>query len=249
MPAGNWPMIAFGHRVRVDRIRIGLAVRALRRRARLTQAALGRRIGVSGSAISRIERGGADRSTWRLLERVTTELGARLVVSVQWQAEGLDRLLDAEHARLVEWAIRWLTGAGWEAVPEVTFRIGGERGSIDVLARHRSGALLVIEVKTAIADAQGLLATLDRKARLSRSIARDRGWLGVTTISRLLIAPADRTIRRRIDGLGATFSAALPARSIEVRRWASVPRTSLAGILLVPNVTVTGARHRILASR
>jgi transcriptional regulator with XRE-family HTH domain len=210
----------------------------------VTQEILAARVGCSRSAISRIERGQAGHATVHLLERIATQLGARLVVTVQWQGEGLDRLLDSQHARLVDWTISWLGRLGWEAFPEVTFQIRGERGSIDVLARHPGGALLVVEVKSTMPDAQSMLSSIDRKARLAPQIARERGWAGPSA-SRLLVLPADRTNRRRAEALGSTLQAVFPKRTVAVKRWAASPEGTLAGMLFVSNVTDTGARHRV----
>jgi transcriptional regulator with XRE-family HTH domain len=233
----------------VDAARIGLSIRALRRRARLTQAELGVRAGMSASLVSRIERGHGRRVSFRLLERVTDALGARLVVAVQWQGEALDRLLDADHARLVEWAIGWLQRNGWETVPEVTFQVGADRGSIDILARHQAGAFLVVEVKTTIPDAQATLAPLDRKVRLAARIAAERGWRATTQVSRLLIVPSDSTTRRRIDALRSTFDAVLPDRVMRIRRYVAEPAGAVAGILFVSNVTQEQPRHRVSPHR
>jgi hypothetical protein len=210
----------------------------------LTQAALGQRVGASASAISRIERGHAKDVTLALLERVAVELGGSVVARLLWQGEAIDRLLDAEHARLVEWSVGWLAAASWEAVPEVTYNVRGERGSIDVLARSPSGAVLLVEVKSVIPDIQALLAGIDRKARIAPDVCRDRGW-PPARYSRLLVVPADRTARRRVAAVAATFSAALPARSAEVRRWVANPVGEIAGVLFVPNVSHTAARHRV----
>ncbi len=62
--------------------------------------------------------------------------------------------------------------------PEVSFAVYGERGVIDILAWHPGErALLVIELKTEIVDIQDLIGTVDRKRRLARVVARDRGWV------------------------------------------------------------------------
>jgi hypothetical protein len=171
-----------------------------------------------------------------------------MAVRLLWQGEAMDRLLDVEHARLVEWTVAWLTSAAWEAIPEVTFNVRGERGSLDVLARSPSGAMLLVEVKSVIPDIQALLAGIDRKARLAPDVCRARGWAPVRC-SRLLVVPADRTARRRVAAVAATFSAALPARSAEVRRWVASPVGEIAGVLFVPNVSHTGARHRVGGAR
>ncbi|MBI3746618.1 MAG: helix-turn-helix domain-containing protein, partial [Chloroflexi bacterium] len=115
----------------MDAVRLGLSIRALRRRRAWTQADLGRRVGLSDQTISRVERGHAGRVTLRKVERILEVLGARLLIRALWQGEELDRLLDAAHARLVELSMQLLAEYGWEALPEVTFAVDGERGSID----------------------------------------------------------------------------------------------------------------------
>ena len=233
----------------MDPVRFGLSVRALRRRRRWTQAELGRRARVSRSAIARIERGEADQFTVELLTRVATALGARIAIRILWQGEALDRLLDADHAALVEWIVARLTEAGWLVFPEATFSIRGERGSIDVLALHpETGSLLVVEVKSVVPDVQALLAGLDRKVRVAPTIAAERG-LPAASVSRLLVLPGDRTARRWIGRHAATFDRVLPARTREAARWIAAPRGQVAAILFVSGVTDTGGRHRIAARR
>ena len=55
---------------------------------------------------------------------------------LDWNGEAMDRLLDEAHARLVERIVRWLDRAGWQTAVEVSFNVFGERGYVDVLARH-----------------------------------------------------------------------------------------------------------------
>lgn len=231
----------------MDSVRLGLSFRALRRRRHWTQDQLGRGAGLSDSAISRVERGGADRLSVRALSRIADHLGARLTLHVMWQGEDLDRLLDRDHAHLVDAMIRRLEVAGWTAIPETTFRIGPERGSIDVFARHPVGhQLLVVEVKSVVPDIRAMLSSLDRKARLAPSIAGEHGW-PAGPVSRLLVLPEDRTARRRLDVFAATFSRALPARNVEVRRWIKDPREPISGVLFLSDLTQAGPRHRVSA--
>lgn len=239
----------------MDTIRFGLSVRALRRRRAWTQAELAARIGCSRSAIARLERGEADRFTVTFLARVLAALDARIAVRVLWHGEDLDRLLDADHALLVEAITRLLVTAGWNVHHEVTFQVFGERGSIDVLAVHPGrGAAVVVEVKSVVPDVQAMLAALDRKVRLAPRILRDRALqtgLEVVPVSRILVLPAERTSRRRIGRHAATFARALPARTVEVRRWIGSGRGHdphdgvMAGILFVSGVTGAGGRHRM----
>jgi hypothetical protein len=184
-----------------------------------------------------------------VLVRVAAALGARVDVRLLWQGEGLDRLLDAGHADLVERTVELLGSSAWQVATEVSFNLRGERGSIDILAFHpATGSLLVIEVKSVVPDMQAMLAGVDRKGRLARDIARERGWQ-VTSVTRLLVLPDDRTARRRVERHAATFRTALPARTVDVRRWIQRPAGSMDGVLFLSDAHHTSARHRVASHR
>lgn len=232
----------------MDAIRLGLGFRALRQRRRWTQRQLATKAGASRSVIWRIERGRADRVAVHTLVRVAAALDARIDVRLLWQGEGLDRLLDARHAGLVDRVLEILTSSAWDVATEVSFNVRGERGSIDILAFHRAtGALLVIEIKSVVPDMQSMLAGLDRKGRLARDIARERGW-NVTTVTRLLVLPDDRTARRRVEAHATTFRTALPARTVEIRRWIRRPEGTRHGVLFVSDAPHAGTRQRVTAA-
>jgi transcriptional regulator with XRE-family HTH domain len=232
----------------MDPVRFGLAIRALRRRRGWTQTDVADRAGVSQTAVSRAERGDARALTLRTLERIAEALGARTSLRLFWHGEELDRLLDAAHAGLVEQVIGILRGNGWEVVPEATFNVYGERGSVHVLAFHPLlGALLIVEVKSAVPDMQAMRAGIDRKVRLGPNLARDRVWR-VLSVSCLLVLPDDRTARRRLAEHAATVGQALPLRTAAVRRWIARPVGSMGGVLFLPSSQSTTARHRIGAS-
>jgi hypothetical protein len=168
---------------------------------------------------------------------------------LNWQAEGLDRLLDQDHARLVELVTRLLRAEGWDVRAEVTFWVRGERGSVDLLAWHEASlTLLVIEVKSVVPDVQATLTTLDRKGRLGDEIAGSVGWRP-RTVARLLVINASRTSRRRIAAHAATFDAALPHRLVEIRRYLTNPTgEALRGLMFLTVVPrrlfVTGSQCR-----
>jgi transcriptional regulator with XRE-family HTH domain len=229
----------------MDTVRLGLSLRALRLRRRLTQAGLAALAGVSRATIARLERGHADQVTVRRLVNVTAELGATLNVRVLWHGEALDRLLDASHADMTDAVLRLLRDAAWQVATEVSFNDFGDRGTIDILAFHPpTRSLLVIEVKSVVPDLQAMLGTLDRKVRVAPRIASERGWR-VATVSRLVVLPADRTARRRVDRHAAIFDTALPARTAAVRRWLKAPVRALAGVLFLSDVRQVSTRHRV----
>lgn len=229
----------------MDVIRFGLGIRALRRRRGWTQEKLATEAGISRSAIQRIERGHAADVAVDKLMRLTAALGATISVRILWQGEAFDRLLDADHATLVEATLDLLQREGWELATEVSYNLARERGSIDILAFHAAtGTLVVIEVKSVVPDLQAMLHGIDRKARIAPRIARERGW-DVRTVARLLVLPDDRTARRRVGSHAATFATALSARTIEVRRWLRSPSGPLAGILFLGRPAASVGRHRV----
>jgi len=93
------------------------------------------------------------------------------------------------------------------AAVEATFNVYGERGSVDVLGWHSpTRSLLIGEIKSVVADAQGTLAPLDRKVRHGARIGQDRDW-NPDSISSALVVRDGSTNRRRIADLGSTFEA------------------------------------------
>jgi transcriptional regulator with XRE-family HTH domain len=206
----------------VDRLRFGRGVQALRHRRRLTQTQLGQLLGWSRSKVSRIETGRLAGVAFDDLERLASELDARVQLDLAWRGASLDRLIDERHAALVDATIRWLTDVGWNVVAEASFSIFGERGSIDVFGWHPAGALLVVEVKASIGDANQTLIGIDRKVRLAPQIARDRGW-PVGRVGAILVVAGTTTSRRRIARHGGTFRASLASPSAQCRRWVTMP--------------------------
>jgi transcriptional regulator with XRE-family HTH domain len=228
----------------MDPVRLGLALRALRRHRAWTQEQVAERAKMSQAVVSRAERGEGASLTLHTLNAIAEALGASTSVRILWHGEALDRLLDAARAGLVDEVIRILRIHGWEVVAEATFSHYGERGSIDVLAFHPGRrALLIVEVKSVVPDIQALLAGIDRKARLGPTLAAERGWRPLT-VSRLLVLP-DRTARRRLAQHAATVRVALPAGTREVRSWLADPASALAGVLILPNSPRTTARQRV----
>src|SRR5687767_12752739 len=154
--------------------RLGAALRAVRHKRRLTQQEVAAAAGLSQAVVSRVERGHVDSLTLRNLEKVCGALDVRVDLYFRWRGGDLDRLLNAGHAAMHEAIARWFRGRwpGWTTAPEVSFAIWGERGVIDVLAWHAaSRTLLVIELKTELADLNELVGTIDRKRRLAADVA------------------------------------------------------------------------------
>ena len=170
-------------------------------------------------------------------------LGADLDVRIRWHGEALDRLLDEEHAAIVDQVVAILRANDWEIELEVTFSEYGERGSIDIFGWHpATRSVLVVEIKSVVADAQGTLAPLDRKVRLAPKLARDRGWIP-SAVSRLLVIGDTTTNRDRVRRLDELFGAALPVRGRDVRRWLASPTGSIAALWFLRDDTVGSTRR------
>lgn len=231
----------------MDLVRFGRGVRALRMRRRWRQLDLAVAAGVSRQKIVRIELGRSSDVPIRDFEKVAQELGARVDMRLNWNGEALDRLFDADHARLVDLVAALLRSNSWEVAVEVTFWIRGERGSVDILAWHSELRIaLVVEVKTVVPDQQSMLAAFDRKARLGLDIARERGWHGVF-VGRLLVIRTSRTSRRRVEAHPETYAASFSHRSRAARMWlkAPVPASPFSGLLFMTDAHGASTRHRV----
>ena len=179
------------------------------------------------------------------LRRVIEALEADHDVRVRWNGESLDRLLDQAHAALVEIVVERLKSAGWVVEVEVSFAIGGERGSVDVAAYHpQRGMVLVVEVKSVVPDSQATIHGLDRKARLAPQLASARDW-DCRGVARLLVIGDSSTSRRRISQLGATYGVAFPTVGRTVLRWLRQPVEPISGLVFLPFARPGNARSSV----
>jgi transcriptional regulator with XRE-family HTH domain len=239
----------------VDDQRFGTAIRQVRHRRHWRQIDLAARSGVSATFISRLERGHVGPQALNTIRAVASALDIRVDLVPRWRAGDLDRLLNARHSALHESVARWFRQShpAWVLAPEVTFAIYGDRGIIDILAWHPARrALLVIELKTDLADMNELLGTLDRKRRVAPKVAEERGW-EPQTASTWLIVTTGRTNRRRVESHGAMLRGALPDSASGVRRWLRDPVGRVSGISFWSEATTrdsgskSGATRRVQA--
>lgn len=230
-----------GHSSPVNDAQIGSVYRAVRIRRRRTQTQVAEEAGVSRSVVSLIECGHIEHASLDSIRRVSAALGISMRLEPHWRGADLARLLDERHAAVVQAVSARLAGLGWQIRPEHTFSVWGERGSIDVFAFHPDRrALLCIEVKAAIADMQDLLSTMDRKRRLAPGLARDLGWESFI-VGSVLAIPDETWARNAVAQHGAVFGAALPMRTVDVKRWLKQPEGEMRGIWFLLNAKVGSA--------
>lgn len=213
------------------------ATRHLRRRNAWRQADLGVRAGVSAATVSRIERGEVRGVPLGTVERIASALGATVDVTVRWQGEQLDRLIDAGHARLQQDIASVLASLGWLSRAEVSFNHFGDRGVVDLLAFNPGvKVILVVEVKTSIGDLQAALGRLDVKARLGRSLAETVGWTDGRAVVPAFVVADTRTARRIVAQHEALFIR-YSVRGRSALAWIRRPRVPApTGLLWFANV-------------
>jgi transcriptional regulator with XRE-family HTH domain len=235
----------------MDDQRVGSALRTIRLRRDLRQADLSRMAGVSRTTISRLERGHVAAFTLETIRAVAKALDVRMDLTPRWRAGDLDRLLNSRHSGLHELVARSFRDLpGWVAEPEVSFAIFGERGVIDILAWHPGRRmLLVIELKTDIADINELVGTVDRKRRLAVEIAIDRGMIPAggapSTVSTWVIVADGHTNRRRVQTHGSMLRAAFPSDGRSMAGWLQNPARPIRALSFWPNLrrqNVSGSR-------
>lgn len=230
----------------MDDQRVGAVLRAVRRRRGWRQSDVAAKAGVSQAWISLVERGHLGPASIDRLRRMARAIDVALVLEARWRGADLARLLDEDHARLVERMARSLREWGWTLELEWSFNHFGERGVVDLVGWHPlASALLVVEVKTRLVDLQDLLAQLGRKARILGTVSRrERGWsAGIVGV--VLVASDTTRNRRVVMGHEATFRAALPARNRAVRAWLRSPEGGLRGLWFVrPSSGSDAARSR-----
>jgi hypothetical protein len=188
-----------------------------------------------------LERGQIDGMTITTLRRCLAVLEVRLDLRPQWRGAELDRLLDAGHAALqATWTDR-LKRRNWAVWVERSFSIYGERGRIDLLGWHAAtGTMLVIELKTELADAQALLGTLDAKARLAPIIARELGLSPPARVVRMIIFQESMTNRRHVERLSTLFSS-FETRGSAALAWLRRPVAS-GGLLIFSAAAASSVR-------
>lgn len=220
----------------MDDLRVGSTIRSARLRKGWRQQELASASKVSRATISRAERGHIGSLPLDLTRVICAALDIRLDIHPRWRGGDLGRMLSLRHSILHESVARSFAASfpDWEIAPEVSFSIFGERGVIDLLLWHPGRrALLVIELKTDLVDVNEMLGTMDRKRRLARQVAEERGWVP-RTVSAWIIVASSRTNERRIAEHRTMLRAGYPSDGRHMRGWLSDPVGAIAGLSLWP---------------
>lgn len=197
------------------------------------------------ASVGLLERGRADRLSVHAVHRIGATLEMRLGWDAGYRGPELARLRDADHARLAEWLTRRVETFTWTVVPEASFNHYGDRGRIDLLAYHATTrSLVVVEIKTVIAEIQDLLGALNAKARVAPVVARSLGWPPAHVVPCLVVAEST-TNRRRLADHSRLF-ARFTVRGKAAAAWLRQPNGAPSGLLLLvklPNRNGNGLRR------
>jgi len=179
---GKCPTSGRCYTTRMDRIsfawQFGATVRRTRQHLGWNQRQLADRVGVSQPWVSRIERGTTGSLEFAVVDRLTDELGIRIVLDATPAAVEERRLQrDPAHALTIAYVGRHLARHGWSVQTEVEVGSGRFRGWADVVAFHEeTGCLLLVEIKTELRDFGRLVRQVGWYEREAWEAARSLGW-------------------------------------------------------------------------
>jgi transcriptional regulator with XRE-family HTH domain len=228
----------------VDDLRVGLTLRAVRRRLGWPQQDVADRARVSQRLVSLAEAGQLERMSTSSLRAIGRALEVRMLVEPQWRGGQLRRLLDGEHAALVNAVAAIMRRRAWQIIVEYTFNHFGDRGSVDLVGwQPRHQALVLVEVKSGITDVQDLHAAMARKRRIVPTlVAREHGWWP-TSVGQLLVVAEASAQRRLVARHDEIFSVTFAHRGRDARSWLARPAGTLSALwFLSPSVGVTRKR-------
>lgn len=231
-----------GQTARMEDLQFGAVIRAVRTRRAFGQADLARLAGVSRATISLVERGHCDKLSLGTIKRIAGAVDVRTELSAGWRGGDLDRLLSRRHSALAESFAAFVQSCpGWAVEPEASFSIYGERGIVDQLAWHEATAhVLVVELKTAFVDMNEMLGTLDKKRRLARTIAAERGW-HPALVSMWLIVQDTRTNRRHAADHRVLLRTRLARDGRQLKAFMLRPTEATSGLAFWPNANPRSA--------
>jgi transcriptional regulator with XRE-family HTH domain len=216
---------------RMDDVRVGRLIRALRLRRNWRQEDLATAAGVSRAQVSRAECGHLDDLRVVDLRAIAAGLAVRLPFAPWWRGGDADRVLSERHGLMREQlAELFAARPEWVCQAEVTFSVFGERGSIDLLAWHPARrALLVVELKTEIMDPAALAAQVDRYRRLATGIAKERGWDPASVSAWVVVADSSMN-RRRLARARTMLRNRFPVEGRTMRSWLRRPAGAVAAL-------------------
>jgi transcriptional regulator with XRE-family HTH domain len=197
---------------RMQLVRLGGEARMARLRRRLTQTGLGRRVGLSQSAISRAERGLGGGLTLDAWQRIATALSVPLKIELQRDPQQEPQ--DAGHLGIQELVLRLGRLAGYRGQFELPTKPDDPWRSIDVgLAVDRRRRLLVVECWNTIGDIGASARGSSRKLAEADALANLRWGEANHSTHLVWVVRATATNRQLVASYPEVFAARFPGSS------------------------------------
>ncbi len=195
---------------------LGAEVRTARVRRRITQREVGRRIGLHGSRISQVERGGG--ASLALREWVALGIAVGRPFTARLQRDIDAEPIDAGHLRLQELVLRLGRAAGFSTRFELPATSGSYSSDVG-LRDERRRRLVLVECWNTIGDIGAGVRASDRKRALAEAHAAATGGEGyvvatcwvvrATPVNRALVARYPHIFLARFPGSSTRWTAAL----------------------------------------
>lgn len=218
-------------------IRFSEEIREIRLRAGVSQAALGRAIGVSRSVICRMEQGDPDVSA-RIRARTVSALGGDFRIAVYPGAAPL--IHDAAHARLVEGVLA-RCDPSWHPAVEAPVPGPGRR-SADIRL-HRQGEVVLMEVETHVRALEAIIRECAEKRA-----AVDESATAPQRTHVVLVLPPTRHHRALIAAHPTIISVAFPSGQAALVRALERPDVDWPGDGILWQADPTRSRMRNVRS-
>jgi transcriptional regulator with XRE-family HTH domain len=239
-------LVAEARRVNQEQLaRLGGEIRSTRRRRRMTQADLARRVGVAQSTISHIERGVGGSLSLDVWQRVFVALGRRLDVSAG--RDPLAETADAGHLAIQELVLRLGRRAGYARSFELPSRPADPSRSTDVgLRDDRRRTMILGECWNTIGDLGAAARATSRMVAEAEELAVAVGGERPFTVRAVWVVRATARNRALIARYPEVFAARFPGSSA---RWVAALTTEAEAPAEPGLVWCDGAATRLFAWR
>lgn len=206
----------------------------------LTQAALGARIGISQTAVSKLERGRASSFSMETWAATAAALGFELVSYFDGAPSG-DAPVDLEHLRRQALVVAAAARGGWRAHPEHDIRTPqGRQLTIDVLlSRPSHRELCVVEVWNWLADVGHAWRNHAAKIEAVQGSSPSHQVSGLfvlrgTRRNRALVGELTTLFRTRFDASSVRMLASLQDPGVRAVRGSAMAWTDASATRLLP---------------
>lgn len=192
--------------------RVGGEVRSGRLRRRLTQAQVGAKVGLSQSAVSRLERGlggGLSLDTW---QRVGLAIDRPVVVA--FQRDVLGDTVDAGHLAMQELVLRLGRTAGYVGRFELATRPAEPWRSTDVgLLADSAHRMILVECWNTIGDVGAAARSSERKRAEADAVAAARWGVEPYAVGAVWVVRVTARNRALVARYPEVFAVRFPASS------------------------------------